>query len=88
MLDRDDNGDTGSARGNSSQENEIRNMPVNRDILDFSINMETLTGEMNLRISQKLNRLINGVNSQIESAISTAISERILPLCRLLLTPC
>ena len=79
MLDRDDNEDTGSVRGNSSQENEIRNTPVNRDNIDFSRNMETLTGEMNLRISQEMNSLINGVNSHFESAISTAISERILP---------
>ena len=32
MFDRDDNGDIGSVRGNSSQENDIRNIPKNRAI--------------------------------------------------------
>ena len=38
-----------------------------------------LTGEMNLRISQEIGSWINGINSQIESAISSAISEKIIP---------
>ena len=37
------------------------------------------TGEINLRISQEIGSLINGMNSQIENAISSAISERIIP---------
>ena len=41
--------------------------------------METLIGEMNQKISQEMSILINGVKSQIECAISTAIIERILP---------
>ena len=41
--------------------------------------MEILTGEMNFRISQEMNSIINGMNSQIERAISSAISERIIP---------
>ena len=45
MLDREDNGDIGSVRGNSSHENENRNMPENRDSRDFSRDKETLTGE-------------------------------------------
>ena len=35
MLDRDDIEGPGSVRGNSSQENEIKNMPINRDNSDF-----------------------------------------------------
>ena len=55
-------------------------MSVNEQNLDFSRNKDTfLTREMNLRISQEMNSLIN-VNSQIESAISTATYERILPM--------
>ena len=78
MLDRDENGDIGSVSG-ISQENDIRNMPENRDNRNFSRDLETLTGEMNPIISQEIRGLINGVNSQIESAISTAMSERIIP---------
>ena len=74
MLDRDD-----SLRGNSSQENEMRNMSVKRENFEFSINMETLTGEVTFRISQEMRSFKNGKNSQIESAISSVISERILP---------
>ena len=48
MVDRDDNGEIVSVRGVSSQENEIRDMPENRDNGDFSRDMETLTGDMNL----------------------------------------
>ena len=79
MLDRDDNDCTGSIKGTSSQENEIRNMSVNRENLDFPRDMVTLTGETKLRASQEMNNLINGMNSQVESTISTAIAERILP---------
>ena len=54
-LDREDNSDIGSLRGNTFQKTEIRNMPENRDNRDFSRDMETLTGEeMNLRISQEI----------------------------------
>ena len=49
-----------------------------RDNSDFSRNMETLTLEKNVRISQEINNLLNGVYPQIESAISTAISESII----------
>ena len=73
MLDRDD-----SLGGNSSQENEIRNMSVNRENFEFSINMETLTGEVTFRISQEMPSFMNGKNSPIESAMSSVISERIL----------
>ena len=38
-----------------------------------------LTSEINLRISQEIGSLVNGMNSQIESPISSAISERIIP---------
>ena len=41
MLDRNDNEDIGLVRGTSSQENEIRNKPVNRNNQDFSRNLNS-----------------------------------------------
>ena len=38
-----------------------------------------LTSEINLRISQEIGSSINGMNTQIENAISSAISEMIIP---------
>ena len=78
MLDREDNRHIASMRGSYSQENEIRNTPENKKSSRFSSNMETLRGEMNFKISQEIGSLLNGVNSQIESAISTGISERVI----------
>ena len=66
-------------RRNSSQENEIRNMPESRVNRNFSGDIETLTIETNLWISQEISLLLKGVNSQMESNISTAISERVIP---------
>ena len=79
MLNRDENEEGHSLRGNSSQDNEIRNMPENRNDPNFTRDLDMLTGEINLRISQEIGSLINGMNSQIENAISSAISERIIP---------
>ena len=79
MLNRDEIEERHSLRGYSSQDNEIRNMSENRNDHSFSRNLDMLTGEINLRISQEIGCSINGVNSQIESAISSAISEKIIP---------
>ena len=79
MLDRDENEDGHFLRGNSSQNNEIRIMPGNRDDHSFSRDLDMLTGEINLKISQEIGSLKNASNSHIESAISSAISERIIP---------
>ena len=76
---RNQNKERTPTRETSSQENEIRNMPRDRDERTLQDNMEILTGEMNFRISQEMNSIINGMNSQIERAISSAISERIIP---------
>ena len=54
-------------------------MPENRNDPSFARDLDTLTGKINLRISQEIGSLINGMNSQIENAISSAISERIIP---------
>ena len=54
-------------------------MPRNRVERTLPDNMEIFTSEMNFRISQKMNCITNGMNSQIERAISSAISERIYP---------
>ena len=62
----------------SSQENEIKGMPQNRNPKTMIDNIEVLTGEMNFRISQE-NSFIKGMNSQKERAINWAISEIIIP---------
>ena len=69
-------------RENSSQENEIRdidsrNEPVRESRLTESIN--TLSGEMNARMSREMEAMIDLMQSQISRAISSAISERIIP---------
>ena len=79
LLDREENSDFASMRGNFSQENEIRNISENRSNISFSRDRNTLTGDINLRMSQEIGSLLNGENSQIQSAISAAISERIIP---------
>ena len=77
MLKRDDNEKGHSMRGMSSQDSEFRNMPGNRN--NFNLSRDLLSGEINLRICQETNRLVNGMNSLVESAISSAFSERIIP---------
>ena len=78
IFNRDDNEEGHSMRGNTSQENEIRNKPENRNKPHLSRELHMLSG-INLRISQEINSLFNGMNSQIEKAISSAISERTVP---------
>ena len=51
MLNRDENEEGHSLRGKSSQDNEIRKTPENRQYSNFARDLNTLTGEMNLRIS-------------------------------------
>ena len=69
-------------RENSSLENEIRdidsrNEPVRESRLIESINM--LSGEMNARMSREMETMMDLMHSQICRAISSAISERIIP---------
>ena len=69
-------------RENSSQENEIRdidsrNEPVRESRLIESIN--TLSGEMNARMSREMEAMMDLMQSQITRAISSAISERVIP---------
>ena len=69
-------------RENSSQENEIRNIdsrnePVRESRLIESIN--TLSGEINARMSREMEAMMDLMQSQITRAISSAISERIIP---------
>ena len=70
-FERNQNRENTPARETSSQENEIRDMPRNLDERTLPDNMEILTAEMNIRISQEVNSIINGMNSQIERAISS-----------------
>ena len=78
MLNSDDN-EGHSMRGNSSQDNEIRKMTENRNNPSLTRDWDMLSVEKTLRISQKINDLLNGMNSQIENSISSAISEGIIP---------
>ena len=69
-------------RENSSQENEIRdinnqNEPVREERLIVSIN--TLSGEMNARMSREMETMMDFMQNQISRAINCAISERIIP---------
>ena len=69
-------------RENSSQENEIRdidnrNEPIGESRLIESIN--TLSGEMNARMSREMESMMDFMQTQISRAINSAISERIIP---------
>ena len=69
-------------RENSSLENEIgdidsRNEPVRESRLVESINMPS--GEMNGRMSQEMESMMDVMHTQIIRALSSAISERIIP---------
>ena len=69
-------------RENSSQENEIRdidkrNEPVRESRLMESINM--LSGEMKARMSREIETMMDLMHTQVGSAISSAVSERIFP---------
>ena len=69
-------------RDNSSQENAIRdidsrNEPVRESRLTESINK--LSGEMNARMSREKETMMDLMYTQISRAISSAISERIIP---------
>ena len=79
MLNRDYIEVGHSMRGNSSQDNEIRNMPENRKNPSLTRDLDMLSGELKLRISQTMNSFLNGMKSQIENAISSARSERRIP---------
>ena len=69
-------------RENSSQENAIRdidnrNEPIGEGRLIESIN--TLSGEMNARMSREMESMMDFMQTQIIRAINSAISERIIP---------
>ena len=69
-------------RENSFQENEIRdisnrNEPVREERLVESIN--TLSGEMNARMSREMETMMDFMQNQISRTINCAISERIIP---------
>ena len=69
----------------SSLENEIRdidsrNEPVRESRLMESINM--FSGEVNAKMSQEMETMMDVMHTQISRAISSAISERIIPYVR------
>ena len=82
VPDRQQNFQSFPNRENSSQENEIRdidnrNEPVREDRLIETIN--TLSGEMNARLSREMEAMMDLMHTQSSRAISSAISERIIP---------
>ena len=52
MLIRDDNEEGHSMRGNSSQDNEIRNMPEIGNNVNLSRDLDMLSGEINFQIGR------------------------------------
>ena len=53
MLIRDDNEEGHSMRGNSSQDNEIRNMPEIGNNVNLSRDLDMLSGEINFQIGSR-----------------------------------
>ena len=69
-------------RGNSSQENEIRDFYVENEVLrhdSFKKLVEIFSNEINKRLSQEMDCLISMMHSQINRAISSAISHGVIP---------
>ena len=66
----------------NSGENEIRRFAGNSHssgVIDSSSEINRLSGELNQRITQEMNGLLNSVSLQIQRAISLAINEQVLP---------
>ena len=69
-------------RGNSFQENELRDCSHENAIPrqdGFLKTMQTFTNEINLRLFQEMDSMMSMMHSQINRAISSAIAERVLP---------
>ena len=67
---------------NENQENNYRNFVRENEPLrqnEVRQSFETLTNEFNLRLSQEMDSMMSMVHSQINRAISTTISERVIP---------
>ena len=66
---------------NFTQENEpLRQIEVRQSF-------ETFTNEFNLRLSQEMDSMMSMVDNQINRAISTAISERVIPEIQNIVSP-
>ena len=69
-------------RTNPSHENEIKDFnhegqfPRQERILN---SMQTFSNEINLRLSQEMDAMMSMMHSQINRAINSAISERVIP---------
>ena len=69
-------------RQNSSQENEIRdignrNEPVRQEVVSGSINI--LSDEMNARFSRDMDSMMDTIQFQINTVISSAINDGVIP---------
>ena len=78
---RDHDSNERNTQGSSSQANEFRNIHdvhVGRENSDRD-NLETLSSELNDRISREINGLIGTVNVQIQRTVEEAICRQVLP---------
>ena len=78
---RDHDSNERNTQGSSSQANEFRNIHdahVGHENSDRD-NLETLSSELNDRISREMNGLIGTVNVQIQRTVEEAICSQVLP---------
>ena len=76
-------------RENTSQENDLsdfshENMIPRQDRLFES--MDTFTNDITLRLSQEMDSLMSMMHTQINRAISSAISERVIPEIQIIMS--
>ena len=72
----------GDAEEDIHQRSDYRDFPYDNDPLrqnDVRQSFETFSNEFNLRLSQGMDSMMSMVHNQINRAISTAISERVIP---------
>ena len=82
ILNRDDNEEGHSLRGNSSKDHEIRNMPGNRNNHNLSRDLNMLSGEMENAISSAISeRIILQVQGVVETILNRQL-EKVQPLSR------
>ena len=80
---RNDTEASSTNRGNSSQENEIRDFSVENEFHrrdKFAESMETFSNEMNTRHSQEMDSLMSLMRSHINRAVSSAITDRVIKI--------
>ena len=75
----------GDVEDDIHQRSDYRDFPYENDPLkqnDVRQSFETFSNDFNLRLSQEMDSMMSMVHNQINIAISTAISERVIPETR------